>query len=192
MHTAFRSVRRFACAHDDVPAFHAVSIVLTLLAAALLNVGAFVVLIAAHAGLDLVKYRDVHNMGWGRTLFATFRESLLDLLFLAVALCFSLYLHHGQSVFALSGILRAEEILIRLFGIGLMRLEVLLHGMWVFSNVRQHALDIRAATGSWKRRETLWLCGLILATGFIVSAPFFMGPETVSDVLYEQLVPWRI
>ncbi len=185
-------VRAFAIAHDGIPAFHAAAILLTVIAAALLNTGAFALLIAAHASLDIVKYREVHGMRWGTTIVATIRESLLDLLFLSLALCFALYLHHGQSIFVLSGMVRLERILIRILGIGLARLEVLLHGLWVFSNIRQHLTDVRDATGPWRSSELLWLCGFISTLLFIVASPLVLESGALSTVLYEQLVPWRI
>ncbi len=192
MHRISHSARAFAVAHDGIPAFHAASILLTVIAAALLNTGAFAVLIAAHASLDIVKYRDVHAMPWGRSIVATFRESLLDLFFLSLALCFSLYLHHGQSIFALSGVVRLEAIFFQVFGIGLARLEVLMHQLWVFSDIRKHFHDVRDATGPWRRREILWLSGLVTAIAFITAAPFVMEPGAFMRVMMEQGVPWRI
>ena len=192
MHSILQHSRSFARRHDDIPAFHAASIALTLLAAALFNVGAFAVLIVAHAALDIIKYRDVHGMPWLRTLSAIFREGLLDLFFLSVALCFALTLHHGQSVFALSGAIRMEEVLLRVFGMGLARLEVLMHSMWIFSNIRQHLVDVRDATGAWRWTELLVCCGFIGSVSIIAASPLVMGSNAVITVLTDQLVPWRI
>ncbi|MBI2636497.1 hypothetical protein HYW84_04205 [Candidatus Peregrinibacteria bacterium] len=187
-----RHALAFAVSHDNIPAFHAASILLTVIAAALFNTGAFALLIAAHASLDVVKYREIHGMKWSGTLAATARESLLDLFFLSLALCLALYLHHGQSVFVLSGITRLEEILVRVFGIMFARFEVLWHGLWVFSDIRQHLRDVRDAVGPWRPREILWLSGLIGALLFIAVSPFVLKQGVASAVLYEQLTPWRI
>ena len=192
MHILTAEFRRFASRHDDIPAFHAAVIAITVIAAALFNIGAFLLLIIAHASLDIVKYRDVHRMRWGKTLYATFREGLLDLAFLALALSFALYLHHGQSVFALSSAVRIEEVLIRFVGMGIARLEVLVHGIWVFSNLRQHLLDLRVGNGPWKRRETLFLLVLLSSIIFIVSSPLFMDTGAIGKVFSEQLIPWRL
>ncbi|NOS67527.1 MAG: hypothetical protein HOO67_04155 [Candidatus Peribacteraceae bacterium] len=192
MRTFTHNIRAFALVHDDVPAFHVACIVLTVLAAMLLNTGAFAVLIAAHAALDIVKYRDVHAMSWAKTLAATFREALLDLFFLSLALCFALYLHHGQSIFVLSRLVHTEEILLRVFGIGLARLEVLLHGFWVFSNVRQHLTEVRRATGTWRSVEVLCLCGFVASMMFIAMLALVMEPGAFQKVFLEQMVPWRI
>ena len=192
MYTAIGSVRTFAGRHDDIPAFHAVVIAVTVIAAALFNIGAFLLLIVAHATLDIVKYREVHGMGWRKTLFATFREGLLDLFFLTLALAFALNLHHGERVFALSTAMRVEEVLLRFCGMGLARLEVMVHGIWVFSNVRQHILDLRTGTGRWKLRETVMLLGLIASVAFVASAPLFMEASAVAKVFSQQLIPWRL
>ena len=192
MRRVFHRTRTFAAVHDRIPAFHVASIVLTILAAVLLNIGAFAVLILAHAALDIIKYRDVHAFGWGRSLLATAREALADLFFLVLALCFAFYLHHGESVFVLSGIVRMEEVLIRLFGIALPRLEVMVHGMWVFTNVRQHLSDTREGTGPLRFSELFFLCGLLASLLFLASVPFFMDGRTVTDVLARYMVPWRI
>ena len=192
MRTLTSPIRAFAVSHDGIPAFHAAAILLTVIAAALLNTGAFALLIAAHASLDIVKYRDVHRMRWGATLTATFRESLLDLFFLSLALCFALSLHHGQSVFVLSGVVRMEEILLRVLGIGVARLQVLLNGLWVFSNIRQHMTDVRYGTGPWRPLERVLLLGLAGALVFIAAMPLTLASGAFTRVLLEQLVPWRI
>lgn len=191
MHIATARIRRFADCHDDVPAFHAAVIAITVIAAALFNIGAFLLLIVAHAVLDIVKYRDVHRFRWGRTMMATFREGLLDMFFLALALSFALYLHHGQSIFAISGLVRIEQVFLRFVGMGFARLEVLIHGIWVFSNLRQHMLDLRVGNGPWKRREIFFLFGLIASLAFIACSPFFMDPHAVQAVLADELLPWR-
>lgn len=192
MSRLLRHTRAFAVAHDGIPAFHAAAILLTVIAAALFNIGAFALLIAVHASLDIFKYRDVHRMRWSRTVIATIRESIMDLFFLSLALCFALYLHHWKSVFILSGIVRLEAMLVWIFGVVLARIEVLLHWLWVFSDVRQHLRDVRDATGPWRYTELLWLYGFVSALLFIVASPILLKPGALSVMLYEQLVPWRI
>ena len=49
------SARLFAHRHDELPAFHAAYLVITVLCAALLSLGAFAALIVAHIALDYVK-----------------------------------------------------------------------------------------------------------------------------------------
>ena len=61
MSTAIRHLRIFAHEHDDIPAFHAAYLVGTFLAAAIFNLGFFLLLIIGHMCLDVVKYRDFHG-----------------------------------------------------------------------------------------------------------------------------------
>lgn len=191
MHIAQR-FRSFAIAHDDVPAFHAAYLVLTLLAAALLNVGAFVLLIVAHAGLDLVKYREVHGRAWPRTLASTLRESLLDLFLLSGALVLAVYLHHGTGIIAVSGIVRAETSLLRGLLHLLPRVGVLWNTLWIFTNIRHHLLRSPEATGPWKVREQLYLLGALGALLLLALAPSLFGAENVMTILTGQLVPWDV
>lgn len=183
-------VKAFAVDHDDLASFHLSSIVLTVIAAAFLNTGAFAVLILAHAVLDIVKYREA-DMRWTRTALATFREGLLDLFFLALSICFALYLHHGQSIFVVSRLILLEEFILRTVGIGLARFEILLHGLWVFSNVHQHLREVRASAGPWRTTERLCLTGFLLATAFILLSPLVMEPGALTTVFFQELVPWR-
>lgn len=183
---------RFAIAHDDVPAFHAAYLVLTLLAAALLNTGAFALLIVAHAGLDLVKYREVHGRAWPRTLASTLRESLLDLFLLSGALVLAVYLHHGTGIVAVSGIVRAETSLLRGVLLLLPRVGVLWNTLWIFTNIRHHLLRSPEATGPWKVREQLYLLGTLGALLLLAVAPSLFGAENVMTILTGQLVPWEI
>ena len=88
------SVRHFAHVHDDLPAFHAGYLVLTILVASLLNLGVFGLLIIAHMALDYVKYREHHGFSWRRTMEGMVRESLVDIALLGVGVVFAVYFHH--------------------------------------------------------------------------------------------------
>lgn len=193
MHALQLTIRRFAIAHDETPVFHAVYLVLTFLAAALLNVGTFGLLVLAHMVLDLVKYREFHAMPWGRTLGATFRESLIDLFLLALALCLAVYLHHGQSIVALSGFLRMEVTIVSAFAVLLPRLEVTWHLLGVFGNIRKHLQHMHGVTGALRMYERLMLAGFFLSVLLVVIAPVVLGDSaSVSHVLADELLPWRL
>lgn len=192
MHTNRNRFTAFAVAHDSLPAFHAAYLVLTLLAAALLNVGAFVILIVAHAGLDLVKYHEVHGRAWPRTLQSTLRESLLDIFLLSGALVLAVYLHHGTGIVAVSGIVRAETSLLRGLLLLLPRLGVLWNTLWVFTNVRYHLLRSPEASGPWTVREQLTLAGAACALLLLAASPSLFGAQNVLQTLTGQLVPWRV
>ncbi len=192
MHIHQRRLKSFAIAHDSLPAFHAGYLAVTVLIAALLNVGAFALLIVAHAALDFVKYREVHGRSWRRTLLSTLRESLLDLFLLCGALALAVYLHHGSSIVALSGLARAEASFLR--GIILLapRVEVLWHGMWIFSNFKQHLFVSPEASGAWKKSELF--CGAGAAVSLLLLAISFQvfDVDGVVRILENQLVPWRL
>ena len=192
MHITQRRLKSFAIAHDSLPAFHAGYLAVTVLIAALLNVGAFALLIAAHAALDFVKYREVHGRPWHQTLLSTLRESLLDLFLLFGALVLAVYLHHGSSLIALSGLARAEASFFR--GIILLapRVEILWNGVWIFSNFKQHLFVSPEASGPWKRSERLSVVGVAISLLLIVLSFQFFDTEGVIKILDNQLVPWRI
>ena len=108
MNTATVHLRHFAHEHDDLPAFHAVYLLLAILSAGFFNLGAFGLLIVAHMVLDVVKYRDRHGYSWHQTYDGVVRESLVDITLLLVGTVFAVYLHHSVGVASLSGLMRAE------------------------------------------------------------------------------------
>lgn len=186
------NIKQTLTLHDEIPAFHAGYLLITLVFAALLNVGAIALLIAAHMGLDLVKYHEIHHQSWKKTWIHTLRESLLDVFMLAVALCFGLYLHHSAGVLAFSGVVRMEEVLLRGAGMVIPRMEVMWNALWIFSNVRQHVLSLRPYEGPWRNREVCYLVGLILSVALLLASPLFIDHSTLLTLLREQLVPWKI
>ncbi|MSR86945.1 hypothetical protein EXS70_02110 [Candidatus Peribacteria bacterium] len=192
MHNLALRLKGFAMDHDDLPAFHAGYIALTLIAAALFNVGLFALLTAAHAGLDIVKYREIHHRSWKRTLLSTFREGLFDILMLTVGLTLSVYLHHDAAgIVALSGMLRIEVSVLRGLILLVPRVEILWHLLGVFVNVKLHLLQSSEACGPWRRIERVNLAGVLLALTLLTLAPILLDPSTVGSVLVDELVPWR-
>jgi hypothetical protein len=128
MHRHFRA---FAHTHDELPAFHAAFLVCTFIAAALLNLGSFGLLIIAHMALDYVKYRDVHHFGLARTIHAMLVESLIDITLFFVAFSSLLYLHHGLALVSLSGLQRASIALARAATTIVPKMEILLKPKWI-------------------------------------------------------------
>ena len=186
-------LRVFAIDHDSLPAFHAGYLAVTVLIAALLNVGAFALLIVAHAALDLVKYHDIHRRSWHRTLLSTLRENLLDIFLLSGALFLAVYLHHGEGeIIAISGIVRAETSFLRGILLLIPRVEVLWNGVWVFANFRQHLLRSAEVTGPWRTKELLYGMGTVLSFFLIAVAPLLFDTNGVVKILADQLVPWKI
>jgi hypothetical protein len=105
----FSSLSSIARSHDDLPAFNAAYWVLTLLAAMLFNAGAFMMLIAGHMALDVVKYRDIHGRKWLKVAEGVARENLIDVSVVALGVAFAVYCHTALPIVAgLRGILRTE------------------------------------------------------------------------------------
>ncbi|ALM09861.1 MAG TPA: hypothetical protein DEB30_01930 [Candidatus Peribacter riflensis] len=194
-HTALLALRHFAHEHDDLPAFHAGYLVLTVVFAALLNLGAFALLIAVHVALDLVKYREVHSLSWARTLEGTFRESLLDLLLLSVALTFSVYLHHTIGIVAASGIVRADLTLARFAGVFLPKFEILHRFLVVLLRIGEHLRTIHIRIGQgFSAAEKLQIFLIVSTLILLLAAPTILLVSTGDLVLtvVREMIPWRL
>jgi hypothetical protein len=194
-HTALLALRRFAHAHDELPAFHAGYLVLTVVAAALLNLGAFALLIAAHISLDLVKYREVHHLSWKHTLEGTARESLIDIFLLVMALTFSVYLHHTIGVVALSGVVRADLSVARIAGVFLPKFEILHRFLEMLLHVGEHMRTLHVRLGNaLASGERLLLFLLVATLILLIAAPAILGIPTsafLATVAHE-MIPWRL
>ncbi len=187
------AIRTFAFEHDDAPAFHATYLVMTVIAAAMFNVGVFGLLVAAHMCLDVSKYRRMKGVTTAGVITRTFRESVVDVFLLALALCFAVYFHHGAGIVAVSGLLRVEEALVRAIGMLIPRMEVLWHGTSAFFNYRKHMREMHATAGPWTLGEKLCVGGLAVACMLLLVAPRILPASVdVAHVLTEEMVPWRL
>ena len=187
-------VRRFAHVHDDLPAFHAGYLVLTLLVALLLNMGAFALLIVAHMSLDLVKYREHHKFSWKRTLEGVVRESLVDISLLAIGVLFSVYLHHTVGLVSLSGLLRAELTLVREAAILVPKIKILHHFLKIISHLHHYMDQVHPRhTKGWSRLDKFCIFTIGLSLLLIVAAPLLMNvePRTIAFILEYELIPFR-
>lgn len=193
--TIVHAIRHFAHEHDELPAFHAGYLVLSVLAAAMLNLGAFAVLIAAHVSLDIVKYREVHHLSWRGTVEGTFRESLLDMVLFVVALTFSVYLHHTIGMIAMSGVVRADLTLARVAGVFLPKFEILERFLSVFLHLGRHLRTVHERLGeAFAPGEQLFLFLLIASLILLIAAPAILGITTASFLatLGREMIPWQI
>lgn len=127
MHTLTSTFRRFAHEHDDVPAFHAVYLVVTFLAAAMLSLGFFAILIAMHMCLDYVKYREVFRYGIRMTFKAMILESIVDIALFMLSLVFAVYLSETLLLPAASGLLRSGLTIAKAIGTILPKFRILEH-----------------------------------------------------------------
>ncbi len=193
--SAILTLRHFAHEHDDLPAFHAGYLVLTVVVAAVLNLGAFAMLIAAHIALDMVKYREVHHLGWGRTIEGSLRESLIDVFLLTMALTFSVYLHHTIGLVAMSGVIRADLSLARLLGVFLPKFEILHRFLEMLLHIGEHMRTLHARLGkALASGERLVLFLLVATLILLFAAPVILGiPTSVfAETVSHELIPWRL
>lgn len=199
IHQPFPTIRRFVFAfarsHDDIPAFHAAFLVGTFLAATVLNLGFFAILIFAHIALDIVKYRDIHSASWLRTFRASFIESLFDVTLLSVALTSSLYLHHSFALTVLSGLSRAELTVFRALATILPKMQILEHSFHLFAHVKSYLQtphpSVEKGLTQGQRISVLFLLGSV---ALLLVSPFLFASVGQEDLLRElvkdELVPW--
>ena len=193
MHVA-TSIRTFAHEHDDLPAFHAAYLVLTLLFAMLFNLGAFAVLIALHMMLDIIKYRDLHRLSVRQTITGTVRENLLDITLFAIGLVFAVYLHHTTGLMVVGGLVRAEETIVRALGLLIPKMKIMHNILWIFTTVASHLHYIKPAfTLRWSTAERIQIFFLVLSILMLASAPAVLQTThtTIAKIYAEELMPWR-
>lgn len=186
------NLRSFAHEHDDIPAFHAAYLVATFLAAAVLNLGFFAVLIAGHMALDYVKYREVHQYGIRVTIKAMILESITDIALFLVALTFGVYLSHTYVLAAFSGLIRSELTLLRALGTLLPKVAILEHMIVIALDVHAYMHNVEpalrgkfTAVQTWSLRFSV--LSILLLAGSI--ALFWGDEETLMKILVQELVP---
>lgn len=190
-HSFTQQFTDFAEEHDTRMAFHAWFFVLTFFAAVFLNVGAFVMLVLAHASLDIVKYRLCHRWSWTSTMKGALRESLFDTFLITFSLLLGVYLHHGSSVILLSSMVRGEWLIVRALGMTLAEMHVLCHVLTQFANIRDHLVHAPRALGNARltRQEKFLMASTVGFVVLIAAAPMLIGipHEEYSKVMWENL-----
>lgn len=187
--------RIFAHRHDELPAFHAAYLVLTILVAALFNLGTFGLLILAHMVLDTVKYREVHRMNWINTFRATFRENLFDYTLFALGFLIAMYLHHSlPGIAGVSGLLRSEITIARGMGTLLPKAEILQRFLHVIFHLQHHLAHSEASVG--KRlmpveRFSILLVGCSALLLFLAPLILHVDGAQLLRIVREELIPWR-
>lgn len=188
------SMRHFAHVHDDLPAFHAGYLVLTLLVASLLNMGAFALLIVAHMTLDFVKYREHHGFTWRRTMEGMVRESLVDIALLSIGLVFAVYLHHTVGLASLSGLLRAEMTVVRAAAMLVPKVKILHDFLKIISHIRHYMDRVHPRfKKGWSRLDHFFFATVYVSVFLILMAPVLMGTEgsTITRILGQELIPFH-
>lgn len=193
-HFTLRSIRSFAHQHDDLPAFHAAYLVLTLLAAALFNLGFFALLIVMHMMLDVFKYRDVHGYSWSKTIEGVIRESIIDVSLLLMGLTIAVYLHPSLALFTgLKGILLAEITILRAIGVISPKLKILYDFLKIFAHVDLYIRRVHPRLGKEAVFiEYVAMLSLLVSIGLLFIAPIvlLLDPAEYLTILLGELVPW--
>ncbi len=184
--------RAFAHEHDDIPAFHAAYLVATFLAAAVLNLGFFLVLILGHMALDFFKYREVHGFGLVRTFRAVILESIVDIALLLLALSFEVYLSHTFLLAGLSGIVRSELTILEALGTLLPKVHILEHMAVIAIDVHSYLHTVHPGVATpLSRIQKFSIALTVICTG-LLAASFFIYDGDLSrllDVYRHELIP---
>jgi hypothetical protein len=192
MSTAIRHIRSFAHDHDDIPAFHAAYLVGTFLAAALFNLGFFVVLILLHMCLDVVKYRDLHEYSWQMTIHAVLVESIVDIALFFIALTSAVYIQHTFALEIMSGIVRSEATLLRAVAVLVPKIEIVEHfgGILIHFKTYLHSPHPDLSVPLLRvHRWSVIVIAVCVALLFL-AIPLYRGHEqTLVSLLQNELVP---
>lgn len=188
-------IRNFAHSHDDIPAFHAGYLIIAMLCAALLNIGAFALLIIAHMTLDLVKYRERFGFSWRKTLEGTIRESLNDVTLLSIGLALSVYLHHHVGISSVSGLLHLNVSIIRSLIMIVPKFQILRHFLSIVLHMRRYMNELHPGMSKgWSGPEQLCFAMIGITTLLVVLAAPLMDVSwsLIGSILEDELIPWRL
>lgn len=161
-----RPVIVFAHRHDTLPWFRLWFTVATVTASIVFNLGIFALLVCAHMGLDVIKYRTLFRLRWHFVLVETVRESLVDIFFIALGILLALAFHHA---FAIGGLGRLPELEVLLLNMLLRvgpRLKIAEHLLEIITYWRHHFAEQVQPGKSLTRGER----GLCIATGMVTLA----------------------
>ncbi len=193
--TSIKQFKIFAHKHDQLLAFHVAYLLLTLCTAAFLNLGAFLVMIFIHMGLDIVKYRDFHKFNWSGVLRAVLHESLADLSLLSLGLVFCVYLHHSVSAVVWSALLHTEVTIIRFMAMLIPKYFILEHLLKIFSHLDEYLHSVHGGMiRSWRLLDSFYVLTISLCCSLILLAPFLLKVDLtlIRSILMWELVPWNI
>jgi hypothetical protein len=191
-----RSVLAFAQEHDDLPAFRAAYLLLTVLAAAMFNFGFFIIIIAIHMALDVYKYHVGHRFGWGRTAEGVMRESIVDISLLLMGLTVAIYLHPSLTVLVgIKGMMLAELTILRGIGIITPKLKILYKSVKILRGIDEYVDRMHPRFGNnLSLIEYVCMFSVCVSVGMIVIAPLLLmlSNEQYLFIIIDQLVPWKM
>ncbi len=191
MRTLTSTLQIFARSLDDIPAIRAGHIALIILAAALLNLGAFAVLITGHMCLDLIKHCD------GKTSFAkaiqrTWHENIVDVALLVISFTIALYFHHTGGIVAISGLIRADVFLLQGLVVFLPKAKILYRSLHTIQTVQNRLT--RTLPLQWTFGRTFATAAIAVCVLFLLVAPIVLKIQTgsLAGFVERELVPWNL
>lgn len=189
-------MKTFAEQHDELPAFHATYLVLTFLAAAMLNLGFFAILIVLHAGLDVLKYRQAHKCTIFQTAEGVLRENVLDVTLLLFGFVVSVYLHPTLTGLAgIKGLMLAEMTIIRSIGIITPKLSILYDFIHVASHIEEYIKRVHPHIGRpLTLLEVVCLFSMCVSLAMLLAAPTLLSltSEQFMHMIFTEGIPWRL
>ncbi len=156
------------------------------------NLGTFAMLIFAHVSLDYVKYREYHGYSLFGTIEGIIRESILDFTLLLMGMVFSVYLHHSVAFPGISGLLRTEITILRLFGTLIPKYKILHNFLKIIAHIR-HYLDhahphIRKHWSSFDK-VCFWSIGLCSVLLLLSAKILSVDNSVIVGILKSELIP---
>lgn len=195
MHTILHHVKLFAKAHDDMPAFHAGFLVLSVLVSLFFSMGVFAMLILFHAALDVAKYRMVHNLSARGTLKGVIRENLLDVTLVTIGLTAAVCFHHHIFFGSVSSLVRADIFLLRMIGTTLPKMQIFHSFMCVAASMRSYIhTKHEQLEMPWSAFDKACFIIMLLGIALFLATPFIFGIDqsTIQKILVEEMTPHMV
>ncbi len=196
LHYPHITLRQFAFAYEDLPAFHAAYFMLMIVFAGIFDLGFFGVLIVAHIVLDFVKYRMILRHKTAHPFFAVFRESLADIALFMLAVCAVVYLNPLlPSIAVLTGSRQVHIIITRGLAVLLPKFSILHHSLRIVFNAKEYLhTPYSQLHAHWSLAECIYLSILVLSILSLIVAPVVLGIHVseMQTMLMQQLIPWKV
>lgn len=185
MNTLTSPLLQFIHDHDKQPVFQAGYLVLAFLAAALLNIGFFAILIGIHIFIDVLKYSGKYRMSSASAWRSAFIESLFDICLLCIALTLTVYLQYVHGAFDITSNARSALSLVSL-------IIILGPKFRIFKDVT-HTPAITNPLSLGSTQKILLLIIVVCLVALMFTPMLFSGhAEDLSFVLMRSLVPWKL
>jgi len=181
----------FAHRHDELPWFRVWFTVATVTASIVFNLGIFFVLVAAHMGLDTIKYRTLYRLPWGWTVVETLRESLVDIFFIVLGLFLALAFHHAFAIGGLGRLAEAEVLFLNLILRVGPRLKIAEHLLEIVTYWKHHFAHKLIPRTPMTRGEKTVCVATIMTALCVLLTPVLTSLtwESASKIMKRELTP---